>query len=142
MQVEGFGLALVEANENLVRMVAIRDDVGDASALKGRQVTGFVRFGVDGEHVPIFIAVGVLQVEYRLVVLCPEIHADAGSAALSDGAIVVFSDRLDPDVEDTFVGSEVSEAQSVGTQTGAGAFWVAEEHGAGDQRTSGRHEGS
>ena len=126
-------IAVVHANQNLVRESRrgrIRDGV---DARERRQVAGFAVAQVDGVDAPILIAVRILRVEDEVGVVRPEVGSDSPLGVPRDGAGgAQVGYGGDPDVQNTVERREPRDARTVPAHRDRLALRIAEQRLSGD----------
>jgi hypothetical protein len=135
MHVEGLAVPQVQRDQDLVGEGGIGGhDVG-AHALERRVVAHVAAREVHAVGVPVLVAVGVLEVDDRLVVLSPEEAADPALLVGGHHLVVRAPDRLDPDLEDVLrVRGDPGQPFPVGRDLGRHLLRVAEQDLARDER--------
>ena len=128
------GVAVVHADEHLVRHpLAEVDDVG-ARVLVRRQVERLAAGDVDPEQVEVLVAAGVAQVQQHVGAVGPEVRTDAPRGVARDrprrGG---FVGRGHPDVEDAVQRGQPGQVAAVRAEPDGGALGVAEQRVAGDE---------
>src|SRR5450759_5280807 len=135
MHVHELAVADVRLDQDFVGEVRVQVGDAGAHALVGRVVADVARGEVHAVDVEVLVPVVVLLVEQRVVVLGPEVLADAALLVGRDHLVVVLARGLHPDLEDVLlVGRDPGEALAVRRQLRARPFGVSEQDVAGDER--------
>ena len=136
VHVEGRLVALVESDEECVRDDPHRDRrPGRALPWNGVNSRVLLVAELRGEEVEVLVAADVLQIEQVLVVVGPEVLADAAFLVLGDGSIVVLPIVRTQTCSTFFVvRRKVGQVLAVGRDLRAGLLRIAEEHVARNQR--------
>ena len=135
---------LVEADQKRIRKVAVLSQELRLDLLKRCEIPGLLRFRVGSVEAPVFVAASVLQIDYVLVVLSPEVDADATLAVLRYGVIVLAPNggvhRPRMDVQNAVHWSKVGESFAVRGEARLGLLRVTEENFPRDQGGQGGFE--
>ena len=129
------GIAVVEADQEMLRM--LRADLLNLGAhpVDGGQVPYFPRLEVDGVDMPVLVAVAVLEVDDPGAGVGPGVHADAPAGVPRDGTgLGRFLRRSRPDVEHAVDRGQVPEPGAVRTDLRRCLVRVAEKNLPRNQR--------
>jgi len=128
------GVVLVDAHQDVVGEVLVDVVQPGLDIVERGEVAGLAGGQVDVVQPPVLVAAGVLLVDDVLVVVGPEVRADAPVAVRGDGNPHPAGDGAHPHVEDAGVGGDPRQAGPVGGDAGTDPLGVAEQHLAGDDR--------
>src|SRR3712207_6722892 len=135
------GVLLVQADEERVRKAFILRQKLRLDLLEGCEIPRLLRPRIGGVDAPVLVPADILQVDDVLVVLGPEVDADAALAVHCDRPIILASHRgihwPDPYVQDAVHRGEVGEPFAVRGEAWLGLLRVAEEYLSWDDRDCG-----
>ena len=120
-------IALVQAYDALLRMFGADSLNLRLDALKRREISGLAAAEVDAINSPVLISIQILQEEYVLIGISPEIAANPAIGIIGHWLCSIrLAHRADPDIEDSINRGEKAHHRAVRTHACGDSVRIAE----------------